>query len=201
MGCNTSKPAKQAGSKPGRNQSSPQKGGEPARRHGAPFLARPSPTIKTIAESELKKHKIDAIVGFVKTGNISMVHGLTEYYKLGKGILNVRGDNEEVKVASNDKTTSKDFNPFLIAVAHRRVEIVRYLINDLKISVRMAGKDPRADGPGSAADAADQQIFSLKIAIANRDQAMFDELWNQWHAWESNHLIKIFEILVLEKWQ
>lgn len=105
-------------------------------------MAHHKSTIKSIPEAELKKHKIDSIVGFVKSGNISMVHGLTEYYKLGKGILNLRGDAEEVKLTQNEKTSSKDFNPFLIAVAHKKVEIVRYLINDLKISVRMAGKSP-----------------------------------------------------------
>jgi len=30
---------------------------------------------------------------------------------------------------------------------------------------------------------------------------MFDELWSHFTAWESNHLVRIFEILILEKWQ
>jgi hypothetical protein len=98
----------------------------------------------------LKKHKIEAIVGFVKSGNISMVHSLTEHFKLGKGILNLRGEPEEVKLTQGEKANAKDFNPFLIAVAQKRVDIVRYLINDLNISVRMAGKKPTADGPSSA---------------------------------------------------
>jgi len=85
-----------------------------------------------------------------------MVHGLTEYFKLGKGILNLRGDPEEIKLPLNDKANAKDFNPFLVAVLHKRIDIVRYLINDLKISVRMAGKSPDAEGPASAADAGDQ---------------------------------------------
>jgi len=35
-----------------------------------------------------------------------------------------------------------DWNPLLIAIAFKRVEIVRYLIHDLKISARLATKDP-----------------------------------------------------------
>lgn len=30
---------------------------------------------------------------------------------------------------------------------------------------------------------------------------MFEELWDQYTAWESNHLVRIFEILIIEKWQ
>lgn len=54
--------------------------------------------MKSIAEAELKKHKIGDIVGFVKSSNISMVHGLVEYFKLGKGILNLRGEAEDIKL-------------------------------------------------------------------------------------------------------
>lgn len=88
----------------------------------------------------MKKHKIADIVTFVKQGNVSWVHGLTEHFKLGKGILNLRGEAEEIKLTENGKANAQDFNPFLVAVAHKKLDVVRYLINDLKISVRMAGK-------------------------------------------------------------
>ena len=130
-----------------------------------------------------------------------MVAGLVEHFKLGKGILNLRGEPEEIKLTQNEKANAKDFNPLLLAVAYNHVDIVRYLINDLKISLRMAGQQPVHDGPASSADAADQQVFSLKIAIAKKNLPMFEELWSHFTAWESNHLIRIFEILVLEKWQ
>ena len=35
-----------------------------------------SGTIKEIPESELQKHKIRDIIGFIKAGNLPMVHGL-----------------------------------------------------------------------------------------------------------------------------
>lgn len=64
----------------------------------------------------------------------------------------------------------------------------------------MAGKKPEVNGPASAADAGDQQVFCLLLAVSNKDLPMFEELWSHFTAWESNHLVKIFEILVLEKW-
>lgn len=40
--------------------------------------------IKDISESELQKHKkVSDILGFVKSGNLPMVHGLIKYHKLG----------------------------------------------------------------------------------------------------------------------
>jgi hypothetical protein len=130
-----------------------------------------------------------------------MVNGLLEHFKLGKGILNLRGEAEEIKLTQNEKANGKDFNPFLIAVAHKRVDMVRYLVSAHKISVRMAGKSPTAEAPGSAEDAGDQQVFCLKLAVANRDLPMFEELWGHYTSWESNHLVRIFEILIQEKWQ
>jgi hypothetical protein len=138
MGCNTSKQAKPPGSKPGKAQASPDKHSM-GTRHPQPHSGYKL-NVKQLSEAELKKHKIADIVTFVKQGNVSWVHGLTEHFKLGKGILNLRGEAEEIKLTENEKANTKDFNPFLIAVAHRKLDVVKYLINDLKISVRMAGK-------------------------------------------------------------
>lgn len=139
MGCNTSKQAKPPGSKPGKASASPDKQGSTGTRHPQPHSAYKL-NIKQLSEAELKKHKIADIVTFVKQGNVSWVHGLTEHFKLGKGILNLRGEAEEIKLTEGEKANTKDFNPFLVAVYHRKLDVVRYLINDLKISVRMAGK-------------------------------------------------------------
>lgn len=39
--------------------------------------------IKEIPDTELGKHKVRDILGFVKAGNISMVHGLINFYGIG----------------------------------------------------------------------------------------------------------------------
>lgn len=42
-----------------------------------------SKPIKEVEEKELKKHKASDILGFIKSGNIAMVHGLIKYHNLG----------------------------------------------------------------------------------------------------------------------
>jgi hypothetical protein len=42
--------------------------------------------LKEIPVEELKKHKVRDIMGFVKAGNLSMVHGLVNYYGIGQSI-------------------------------------------------------------------------------------------------------------------
>ena len=43
--------------------------------------------LKEIPESELKKHKVRDILGFVKAGNLAMVHGLIQYHGLGQSVM------------------------------------------------------------------------------------------------------------------
>lgn len=40
-------------------------------------------SIKEIPEAELRKHKVKDILGFIKAGNLSMVHGLINYHGIG----------------------------------------------------------------------------------------------------------------------
>lgn len=74
-----------------------------------------------------------------------MVVGLLNHFKLDKCILNLRGEAEDFPLTKTDKVSTKDWNPFLIAVANKKVELVRYFISELKISVRHAGKKPVAE--------------------------------------------------------
>ena len=40
------------------------------------MIVKSSSNIKEIPETELAKHKVRDIIGFIKAGNLSMVHGL-----------------------------------------------------------------------------------------------------------------------------
>lgn len=77
---------------------------------------------------------------------------------------------------------------------------MRYFINELKISVRHAGKKPVTAKAVTVEEIADLQIYSLRIAVANRDLPMLEELWDVFTTWESNHLTRLVDILVNEKW-
>ena len=73
-----------------------------------------------------------------------MVHGLIQYHGLGQSAMILRGSPDEFIVSKNppQKYIMKDWNPLLLAIAFKRVEIVRYLIQDLKVSLKLATRDP-----------------------------------------------------------
>jgi len=74
----------------------------------------------------------------------------------------------------------KDWNPLLVAIAFKRVEIVKYLIQDLKVSSKLATRDPTIEQIPAHASISYQhvsleranKIFGLHLAIINRDLPM-----------------------------
>jgi hypothetical protein len=58
-----------------------------------------------------------------------ILHGCTDEFVISKS-------------HSPQKLSMKDWNPLLLAIAFKRVEIVKYLIQDLKVSSRLATRDP-----------------------------------------------------------
>jgi len=50
-------------------------------------------------------------------------------------------------------------------------------------------------------DLADQQIYSLRVIIANKDLNLFKELWNDFTAWDEQHVRALFKTLVHEHWK
>jgi len=86
-----------------------------------------------------------------------------------------------------------NWNIFLIAVAHGKVELVKYLIDTHKVSVRQAGQEPGAQGP-------EAEGFCLKLAVKNQDQAMLSELWGSFVSWDIAHLELLMQWIIEEKW-
>jgi len=82
---------------------------------------------KEIPEAELKKHKASDIIGFIKSGNLNMVHGLITYYKLGQSVLLLRRD-DEFHMTKTEKVSMADWNPLLVAIANKKLDIVRYFL-------------------------------------------------------------------------
>ena len=67
--------------------------------------------------------------------------------------------------------------------------------------MRHAGKKPESGKPETAQEAAEQQVYSLMIAVANKDLAMLEELWGTITPWDQTHFVKLVETLVAERWQ
>jgi hypothetical protein len=78
----------------------------------------------------------------VKSGNLTMVHNLIRYHKLGMAVLTVKGFTEEFPMTKTEKVSMAEWNPLLLAIAFKRLDIVRYLTSELSISVRHAGSRP-----------------------------------------------------------
>lgn len=59
----------------------------------------------------------------------------------------LRGLSDEFQMAPKEpqvgsKVSMADWNPMLVAIAFKRTDIVRYFIQELKISVKLACRDP-----------------------------------------------------------
>jgi hypothetical protein len=85
------------------------------------------------------------------------LRGCTDEFNFGK-------HGGEVK-----KVSMSNWNPVLLSIAFKKVEILRYLINDLRISLATSGTSP------------DSQVvdvrFSLQVAAAFHDLPTLVELW------------------------
>lgn len=133
-----------------------------------------------------------------------MVNGLIKYNKLGLAVMLLRDFNEEFKMSATEKVTMADWNPLLVAIAFKKIDIVRYLINELQVSVRQWTTKPDDLAMMACGDnftTAENQIFGLYLAAHNKDINMLKELWNlQYLAWEEIHLQRLMKHLIAFKW-
>ena len=102
----------------------------------------PMKGLKAIPEAQLQKHKVADIMAFVKTGNLAMVSGLVNYHRLGRGVVLIRGSpTDEVKV-NGEKVLTGQWNPLLVAIANKKLDIVKYFLEELSISISLFGLNP-----------------------------------------------------------
>ena len=86
-------------------------------------------------------------MAFVKTGNLAMVSGLDNYYRLGRGVVLLRSGSatDEVKI-NGEKVPTGTWNPLLVAIANKKLDIVKYFLEDLSISISLFGGNPTVPG-------------------------------------------------------
>lgn len=73
-----------------------------------------------------------------------MVHGLINYHKIGHNVFLLNGSNEEFALTKTEKIKMNDWNPLLLAIAYKKIEIVRYFLHDHNASLRIFGSQPSA---------------------------------------------------------
>lgn len=132
--------------------------------------------IKEMEEKELKKHKVAAIMGFVKSGNLPMVHGLVRYHQLGHNIILLNGCVDEFTWGKGGaKHSMANWNPLLVAIAFKKLDIVRYLIHHLKISMSWASLAAQDDEESVKYE---KEALPLCLTVVNKDLPMLTELWS-----------------------
>lgn len=71
-----------------------------------------------------------------------MVNGLIHYHKVEATFLSLTGSSEEFSFSKTDKVKIADWNPLLVAIAFKKIEIVKYFLYDLNASIRVFGSKP-----------------------------------------------------------
>ena len=135
---------------------------------------------------------------FIKQGKLDMVHGIIQHFKLGLSFLNVRG-GEETFEGLKEKPSYSIWNPLLCAIADNKPDIVRYFIEDMKVSVKNLGRKPGDHGDDwkDPEQRAEIQYYCLKIACANQSIQTLEELWSYHQVWDLAQLNKLIEIISL----
>jgi hypothetical protein len=131
-------------------------------------------------------------MGFAKIGNLPMVSGLVNYHRLGRGVVLLRGAQDEFKL-NGVKVSMANWNPLLVAIANKKLDVVKYFLEDLSIAISLFGINP---------DTQADPTFALQIALSNQDLPMLSELWGgaQNQAWTMQNLQWLVKQLVDLKW-
>jgi hypothetical protein len=153
--------------------------------------------IQEVPDKELMKHKLLDIFGFIKAGNLKMVHGLIRYYKVGHSVMSLTGFGEEFSMTKTEKVKMANWNPLLVAIAFKKIELVKYFLYEVLASLRVFGSTPGlTEASQIESELAARQAFSMKLVVANKDLAMFNELWSIQAAWNNeHHFHQVFNLL------
>ena len=57
---------------------------------------------------------------------------------------------DEFPISKTEKVSMVEWNPLLVAIAFKKIEVVRYFLYEMKIALRHAGKRPLEVAPSSA---------------------------------------------------
>jgi hypothetical protein len=117
-----------------------------------------------------------------------MVNGLIQHHKLGHSVFALSGSTDEFAFSKTNKVKMADWNPLLVAIAFKQIEIVKYFLYDMHASLRVFGSKPaQTEHTYIESELAARQSFCLTLAVANKDAVMFNELWSNNLAWNNEH--------------
>jgi hypothetical protein len=76
------------------------------------------------------KYKPSDILGYTKSGNLPMVHNLLRYHKIGQNLIHLKGCTDEFAMTKIEKVKMDEWNPLLVAIAFKKLDVVRYFLED-----------------------------------------------------------------------
>lgn len=124
-----------------------------------------------------------------------MVVGLIKYFKLEHSFVLLKGhqDDFHFNKTPQGKVSLVTWNPVLLAIAYKKLDILRYFTSELNISIRHTTYEPESDSPqfNHGEDNVAKEAFSLMVAIANKDIKTFTALWEDYSAWSKEHLVRV----------
>lgn len=94
-----------------------------------------------------------------------------------------------------------NWNPVLLAIAYKKLDILRYFTSDLNVAIRQTTQEPEGEqSQFYCEDLPAREAFSLMLAIANKDAKTLSALWDDYTAWSKEHLVRVVKHLNQEKW-
>jgi len=79
---------------------------------------------------------------FIKQGKIEMVNGLIVHNKRATEAMDVRGLDEEFKTSKGEVLSMREWKHLIVAIAFKTTPIVKYLLDEQKVSLRLHCSKP-----------------------------------------------------------
>jgi hypothetical protein len=131
----------------------------------------------------------------VQLGKLDRVKEIVNHHNLSAEIIEIKGLQEECIVGTGEMYRTDNWNPLLLAVGFKRTDIVKYLIRDLNISLRLFYRKPLEDEEYYL-----KEPFLLTLAIQNEDINTLTELLTHFRAFDIDYITWALKIVVKQKW-
>jgi uncharacterized protein YuzE len=115
-------------------------------------------------------------------------------------------DVEKEITIDEEKHNTELWNALLFAINKNRLDVVKYLINEGRINIRLALTNPEKreeeyDEEKFLEIDPEDELFGVEIALGNRSLDMFDFLWDaNYKVWTNEHFKGLFNKLIELEW-
>ena len=112
----------------------------------------------------------------IKKGDLAnLEHYISEHFPFKTEIIDSKLPSEAYDFFNGEMFDTQNWNVLQYAIAHKRVDIVRYFLTNLKMSLKQFGKRPEEVyklTTMTEVNDVDIYLFPLQLAVNNTDDAM-----------------------------